>query len=201
MHVSSSAQRVARPPLVRRSADETYRHYRLIAGQNGEGFSAVAYVGKAKAFIASGSGVEATIDELKAQIDHDYARRAAHREGGIPTRDELQLALALASSAVKGPVPHILEALRDGPTVAPDQIRRGSGVDEEELMASLLRLARKIAAILNLPLSKGHGSAATALGLIVERIEPGETFECAVWIFRADFVAAAIAHLSGSRMP
>jgi hypothetical protein len=189
---TSSAMRHA---PVRRSTDETYRHYRLIAGQRGDGYSSVAYAGKIRVSTGSGSDLDGALDDLKAQIDRDFDTRALKRESELPAREELELALALASTRITGALQHLLEALRHGPEISPQLVQRRSGVDEETLMGDLVRLARSAADILSLALPKGTGNAAAALNLIAERIGiSGEADE--TWVFRPAFVAAADAHLA-----
>jgi hypothetical protein len=180
---------------VRRSTDETYRHYRLIAGQRGDGFSAVAYAGKTCVFTGSGSDLDGALDDLKSQIDRDFESRAKRREGNLPSPEELELALALASRTITGPLHHLLEVLRDGPEVSPQQIQRRSGAEEDALIRDLVRLARALADILSVPLPKGTGSAPAALDLIAETIAlNGDADE--PWRFRGAFVTAAEAHLA-----
>jgi len=192
---STSSSAATKQVAVRRSTDETYRHYRLIAGQRGDGFSAVAYAGKFRVFTGSGSDLDGALDDLKTQIDRDFALRAGQRKGGLPSSEELQLALPLASRAMTSPIMHLLEALRDGPAVSPKQMQRTSGAEEETLLRDLVRLARTVATILALPLPKGNGNATAALDLLAERIAPNREAS-AVWVFRPAFVAAALAHLA-----
>lgn len=174
---------------------ETYRHYRLIAGQRGDGFSAVAYAGKTCVFTGSGSDLDGALDDLKSQIDRDFESRAKRREGNLPSPEELELALALASRTITGPLHHLLEVLRDGPEVSPQQIQRRSGAEEDALIRDLVRLARALADILSVPLPKGTGSAPAALDLIAETIAlNGDADE--PWRFRGAFVTAAEAHLA-----
>jgi hypothetical protein len=180
---------------VRRSTDETYRHYRLIAGQRGDGFSAVAYAGKMRVFTGSGCDLDGALDDLKTQIDRDFDRKALQRESEFPSHEELELALALASTKITGALHHLLEVVRHEPQISPLLVQRRAGVDEETLMRDLVRLARSVADILCLVLPKGTGSAAAALNLIGERIGTnGEADE--TWVFRPAFVAAADAHLA-----
>lgn len=180
---------------VRRSTDETYRHYRLIAGQRGDGFSAVAYAGKTRIFTGSGSDLDGALDDLKGQIDRDFEDRAKRRDGNLPSTEELERALALTSRTITEPLRHLLEALRDGSEVSPQQIQRRSGTEEDALIRDLVRLARTLADILSVPLPKGTGSAPVALDLIAETITlSGDAEE--PWLFREAFVTAAEAHLA-----
>lgn len=180
---------------VRRSTDETYRHYRLIAGQRGDGFSAVAYAGKTRIFTGSGSDLDGALDDLKGQIDRDFEDRAKRRDGNLPSTEELERALALTSRTITEPLHHLLEALRDGSEVSPQQIQRRSGAEEDALIRDLVRLARTLADILSVPLPKGTGSAPVALDLIAETITlSGDAEE--PWLFREAFVTAAEAHLA-----
>ncbi len=189
---TSSAMRHA---PVRRSTDETYRHYRLVAGQRGGGFSSVAYAGKISIFSGSGCDLEGALDDLKGQIDRDFDTRALRREGELPSREDLELALTLASTKITPSLQHLLEALRHGPEVLPQLVQRRSGVDEETLMRDLVRMARSVADILGFTLPKGTGNAAAALNLIGERIAISREAN-QPWVFRPGFVAAAEAHLA-----
>lgn len=185
----------ARCAPVRRSTDETYRHYRLIAGRRGDGFSAVAYAGKIRVFTGSGGDLDGALDDLRSQIDRDFDSRASKREGERPSREELELALALATARITEALQNLFEALQHGPEISPQLVQRRSGVDEETLVRDLVRLARAVADILSVSLAKGTGNAAAALNLIAEQIGiSGEADE--TWIFRSAFVAAVNAHLA-----
>jgi hypothetical protein len=182
----------ARPKSpVRRSLDEYYRHYRLIAGKRGESFSAVAYAGRILAFSATAQDVDAALDRLKALIDGDFAERREQRSDAFPSEAEFERALALAERRLTGSHIHLLETLRDGNgEVHPLQLQRRAGVDEEMLMRDMARLARLIADILDVGLPKGAANVAAALDMIaldialpIERATP--------WLFRPQFAAAA----------
>ncbi|QHD70635.1 hypothetical protein GS397_26360 (plasmid) [Sphingobium yanoikuyae] len=179
---------------VRRSTDETYRRYRLIAGQRGDGFSAVAYAGTVCVFTGSGCDLDGAIYDLKSQIDRDFDRRASERSGELPSREELELALALASTRITPALHHLLQALCHGPEISPQLVQRRSGASEETLMRDLVRLARSVADILSLPLPKGTANVGGALKLIGERVGISAGAD-ETWIFRPAFVAAAEAHL------
>jgi hypothetical protein len=184
----------ARPIAVRRSLDETYRHFRLIAGQRGDGFSAVAYAGKARIFAGSGSDLEGALDDLKSQIDRKYSECLAQRDGGQPTCEELSLALALASEKINARLQHLLEALTIGSDVSVHQVLRRSGSDRETLLRDIVRLARLISSILGIPLPKGPANASAALDVVLK--SPGVMEEAEEnWAFRPAFAEAAKTYL------
>lgn len=184
----------ARSVPIRRSLDQTYRHYRLIAGQRGDGFSAIAYAGKDRMFAGSGSDLEGALDDLKSQIDHKFSECVARRDGGQPTCDELSLALALASEKINDRMQHLLEALTTGSEVSVHQISRRSGSDRETLLRDIVRLARLISSILSISLPKGPANASAALDVVLNSPSVAEEAE-EKWTFRPAFVEAAKKYL------
>ncbi len=192
---TSPARSTTSPEPVRRSIDETYRHYRLIAGQRGEGFSAVAYAGKVRVFAVSGSDLDAALDDLKMQIDRDFEGRVRERDGDQPSSGELSLALALASHKITGPLQHLLESLQEGPELSLAQVERRSGADRDTVLRDLVRLSRTLADILGVTLPKGSGSASAALDLVTESMDPAVA-EDNTWTFRTAFAEAAQDHLA-----
>lgn len=192
---SSTSRSAAKTVAVRRSIDESYRRYRLIAGQRGDGFSAVAYAGKTPVYTGSGSDLDGALDDLKIQIDRDFERRVRERENGLPSCEEFSLALALASRKITGPMQYVLEALEAGSDVSPQQMQRRSGADRDTLHRDLVRLLRTLADILGVKLPKGSANAVAALDLVMESMHSaGEDEE--TWTFRPAFVDAARDHLA-----
>jgi hypothetical protein len=187
---SRSSSSAVKGVPIRRSIDETYRHYRLIAGQRGDGFSAIAYAGNVRVFTGSGSDLDGALDDLKMQIDRDFDRRVGQREGEQPSQEELELALSLASRKITPPLRHLLDVLNAAPEVSLQQVQRRSGVDRGILLRDLVRLSRALADILGVTLPKGSSNASSALSLVTESMRPaGETDE--IWTFRPAFIAAA----------
>lgn len=181
---------------IRRSLDEYYRHYRLIAGKRGDQYSAVAYAGRSLAFSASAADVDSALDQLKTLIDADFSQRHSQRRDAYPSAAEFARALALADRRLTGTHIHLLETVRDGKgEVHPFQLQRRAGVDEEMLMREMARLARLIADILDIDLPKGAASAAAALDIVALDIAPpvdGAT----LWMFRPQFAAAIAYYLA-----
>lgn len=180
---------------IRRSLDETYRYYRLIAGQRGDGFSAVAYAGKTSVFTGSGSDLEGALDDLKSQIDRNYADHLSRRKDNHPSPDELVLAFSLLSEKINDRVQSVLEALTAGCEVSVQQVLRRSGGDHEILRRDIARLARSIAAILSISLPKGPANTSAALDLIMEPSCVADEAE-EIWTFRRAFTEAAKKYLA-----
>lgn len=179
---------------VRRSKDETYRNYRLMAGQRGDGFSSVAYAGKTRVFSGSGSDLDGALDDVKTQIDKDFASRKARLDSGGLSPEDFELALALCARKITATLEQFLPMLHGGPSLPLSQAERRASVDRETLRAELLRLARAIANVLNLAGPKSSDNTFSALNLMVETISArGSTDE--TWTFRPSFVKAVLRHL------
>lgn len=186
---SNKSRSAAKKVPVRRSSDETYCHYRLIAGQRGDGFSAVAYAGKTLVHTGSGSDLEGALDDVKIQIDRDFERRVRERDNGMPSCEEFSLALALASRKITGPMQNLLDSLENDSAVLPRQMQRRLGADRDTLHQDLVRLSRALADILAVKLPKGSANSGAALDLIMESMHSaGEDEE--IWTFRPAFVEA-----------
>lgn len=182
---------------VRRSSDEIYRQYRLVAGEQGHSFAAVAYAGKVAAFQTAGDSLDAALDALRAAIDADLAERTARRGDGELTSPDLERALDLLGIRKTPVQQHILErilASNQHPTTGQD-LRLRSDFFEDALIRGLARLARTIADALQIDLSKGPASSAAAINLIVEAM--GQEFNPASdWHFRPEFMIAVRRHMT-----
>jgi hypothetical protein len=168
----------------------------LIAGKRGEKFSAVAYAGRTLAFSATAADVDSALDELKALVDGDFAKRREQRRDACPSAAEFERALALADRRLTGTHIHLLETLRDGNgEVHPLQLQRRAGIDEEMLMREMARLARLMADILDIGLPKGGANVAAAMDVIALDVAlPVD--RATLWVFRPQFAAAAGFHLA-----
>lgn len=179
---------------VRRSKDETYRHYRLIVGQRGDGFSSVAYAGKTLVFTGSGCDADCAIDDVKRQIDGDFARRTDRMVAGESTSDDLGLALALSAHRIPATLEHLFDVLHAGTEVTLSTVERRAGADRDTLKSDILRLARGIANVLSPGQPSGSRTALSALNLMVEEVRD-QGFTDEAWIFRKAFATAAQRHL------
>lgn len=179
----------------RRSVVEIYRHHRLVAGQKADGFSAVSYAGKILTFSSSGSVAHEALDDLRAQIDSEFARLASQRRDGLPTADELALALALVGPKIPQSMQHLLEIMDEFGEVHVQQLLRRAGTNEEALLRDLVRLARACAKALDIRLAKGATNASAAVELIAGHIELAEPLPD-VWLFRTVFAQAGARHLA-----
>lgn len=179
----------------RRSTDETYRSFRLLAGQRGDGFSSAAYAGKNCVFAGSGSDLDGALDDIKTQIDEDFARRAVRLNDNRLSVADFELALALSERRITPALQHVLEMLADGEEVSMAQIERRAGAGREVLIDDILRLARAIARVFAIDLPRGADKARSALHLIVEQIIGRQSADEA-WTFRASFVEAAQRYLN-----
>lgn len=182
---------------VSRRSDETYRHYRLVAGQKGDGYAAVAYAGRIQAFTVTGDTLDSATKALKTIIDDDFRDRAARRGGGTPTSQDFELALNLMGSRKTAVQQHILERtwMSDGGAVSLPQLQLRSDFGDDAIVRGLSRMARHIAEILDYSLPKGAASTAAALEMI---IQPNDTVfdPHSDWTFRGEFVVAVRRHMT-----
>ena len=178
----------------RRSRDEFYRNFQLVAGQRGDGFSSVAYAGRTSMFAGSGSDLDAALDDIKDQIDKDFAHRAARLQNDGLSAADFELALALVERQMPPAVHHVLEMLADEffNDTATTEIYTLSLHDA--LVAQMLRFARAIAGVYARDPRTGPDNARSTLNLIVEQIIGHQSTD-ETWTFRLSFVEAARSYL------
>ncbi len=129
-----------------KQADETYRYYRIVAGQKEDAFAAVAYASKSKAFSAWGGSLEIAVDTLKQMIDNDFARRALNRRDNKPTAQDFERALELGHTRRTAIQQHLLERMwhnGDKP-VSLELIQARSEFSRDAIGRAILRLARQM---------------------------------------------------------
>lgn len=195
MLVDHSTAMKTKLKATRRSRDEFYRDFRLIAGQRGDGFSSVAYAGKTSVFTGSGSDLDSALDDIKNQIDEDFSRRAARLEDDEPSAADFELALALAERKMTPALHHVLEMLAEGTEFSLLQIERRAGIERDALVDEMLRFARTIARIFAQDLPSGSDHYRSALNLMVEQII-GQQSKTETWMFRSSFAEATRRYLN-----
>lgn len=178
----------------RRSRDEFYRNFQLVAGQRGDGFSSVAYAGRTSMFAGSGSDLDAALDDIKDQIDKDFAHRAARLQNDGLSAADFELALALVERQMPPAVHHVLEMLADETELSLLQVERRAGIERDALVAQMLRFARAIAGVYARDPRTGPDNARSTLNLIVEQIIGHQSTD-ETWTFRLSFVEAARSYL------
>lgn len=192
----TSAPRAAIGRAERRS-DEIYRHYRLVAGQRGERFAAVAYAGKVQVFTTTGESLDEATGSLRQMIDNDIKHRADRRGVDRPSSLDFERALDLIGSRRTVVQHHLLERIMilGGETTSLEQLRTRSDFSHDALLRALARLARHIAAILDISLPKGPASGAVSMKLLIDT--GGAKLDLdAEWTLQPEFVAAVRRHMA-----
>ncbi|GAA0447798.1 hypothetical protein [Sphingomonas molluscorum] len=192
--VATAPRKIAGTPL--RRADESYRHFRLVAAQTGIDHIAIAYAGKTPIFQLCAPDVDTALDDLRGRIDQDLARRAETRAGALPDSHDLQLALQLMDAHLTAASQHIISRVFDADWPAgPTDILLRSTFGEDALLRGLVRLARQMAEVIAVPLPKGPNNANAALALLIEDVPEPFALD-GEWHFRKEFMVAARRHMT-----
>lgn len=181
---------------VNRKLDESYRNYRLIAGQKGERFAAVAYAGKKPACSTAANELDEALDTLKLSIDRDFQNRAARIVDSGPTSEDFELALNLASARHTAAQRHVIAriAIEGAKPVSLQQLQRNSELSDDAVLRALARTAKMVADVLQIPVASGPARAEAAFDVIALQFDPSLRAE-GRWLFRPDFVSAAARHI------
>lgn len=180
---------------VNRKLDETYRKYRLIAGQKGERFAAVAYAGRKPACSTVADDLDEALDTLKQSIDRDYQKRAERLAESDPTQEDFELALDLASARYSAVQRHVVERIGiDGERpVSLQQLQRNSELTDEAVLRALARTAKMVAEVVQVSTPGGPASAEAAFDVIAVEFDTSE-HAGGRWLFKPEFVIAAARH-------
>jgi hypothetical protein len=199
LQASFAEPQVANAPLTRaaRHSDETYRYYRIVAGQRGLTFMAVAYPGKSRAFTARGETLEDAVEQTKTAIDADFEARLKLRGDSEPSHEDLVLALDLIGGRRSPVQQHLLHRIwQSGTNPTSIAILRGrSDFSTDALVRALTRLAKQIADALDIATPKGPGAVSAGLELLIEHV-PAPVDPDAKWLFRRNFASAVARHMS-----
>lgn len=179
-----------------RQIDEAYRYYRVVAGQKGDAFAAVAYAGKLKAFSTTGESLETTIDGVHQLIDEDFDRRLQKRKDGKPSAQDFERALDLGHTRRTAVQQHLLERMwhiGDKP-MSLDILQARSEFSTDAIMRAIVRLARQMADILGLTIAAGPNSGASAMAVLVDA--SAEEFDFSgIWVLNVEFYRALKRHM------
>lgn len=179
-----------RLPQAVRQAEEAYRRYRIVAGQRGHKFMAVAYAGRSCKFSVDRANAIEAVDAIKSLIDVDYAQRSEARRGPI-SDDEMLFALELTSDRHTAAINHVLDWVvryGDGPASLA-VIGNSSDLTTVQLARGLGKLAKDIAEILELS-DHGPEAGSNNLGLLIDPV-PEHLERDSGWHFTQPFVDAA----------
>jgi hypothetical protein len=192
--IATAPRKLAGTPM--RRADETYRHFRLVAAQTGIDHIAIAYAGKSAMFQLCAPDLDTAMVNLRDAIDRDLDRREEARAGEKPDIHDLQLALELIDAHMTPASSHIIARVVAASWPAgPSDILLRCTFAEDALLRGLVRLARQIADALGIKLPKHPQNAVAALALIIDDVP--EPFGLkGPWHFRKDFMVAARHYLT-----
>jgi hypothetical protein len=177
--------------------------YRIIAGQQGKSFKAIAYVGMRKVAETSEENADKAIESLKALLDAKTAKRKEERKQEVPSSAEFQDALEALRASMPRNLMNILLTHRRLPdnTGTMLQLARISSAWTPTVMGvEYARLGRKISRLLGFsPVAKG---LEPHLIPIVVFATPKGSVNKGIWKLRPQFVAALdelAAHLPAKR--
>lgn len=189
---SEKVQRRGPIERVKRSHEESYRHYRVIGGRQGGWHVAVAYEGPKQAFAATCPSLDEAIATVKDRIDQKRAEKKDTAIDALEYADYatgLNLSIARRTEAER----HLLDRIgRLGETtLTRAQLRGHASIDDDGLKRGITQLGRRIARALDIRLPAGAANAPEARRILLKR-DLGETEEPT---FREPFVAAAKDHV------
>jgi hypothetical protein len=165
--------------------------YRIIAGQRGKSFKAIAYVDMRKVAETSGENAEEAINSLKAFLDAKTAKRKEGRKEEVPSAAEFKDALEVLRVNMPDRLMDILfthRRLPDDTATMLQLARISSGWTSTVMEVEYARLGRKISRLLGFsPVCKG---LEPHLMPVVVFATPKGSMHKGIWKLRPQFAAA-----------